>query len=95
MKVTFVCGSPRSSASAASAAPDFADRWQLWFSHTGRLPLHLEQTVGTSGFPSPEPIESTVNELPGLKLPRQFELALLRGNAERLFPKFKLNTRKT
>ena len=39
---------------------------------------------------SPEPIESTVNELPGLKLPRQFELALLRGNAERLFPKFKL-----
>ena len=38
---------------------------------------------------SPEPIESTVNELPGLKLPRQFELALLRGNAERLFPKFK------
>jgi hypothetical protein len=41
---------------------------------------------------SPEPIESTVNELPGLKLPRQFELALLRGNAERLFPKFKLKT---
>jgi len=38
---------------------------------------------------SPEPIESTVNELPGLKLPRQFELALLRGNAEKLFPKFK------
>jgi len=41
---------------------------------------------------SPEPIESTVNELPGLKLPRPFELALLRGNAERLFPKFKLKT---
>ena len=38
---------------------------------------------------SPEPIESTVNELPGLKLPRAFELAMLRGNAERLFPKFK------
>jgi len=43
---------------------------------------------------SPEPIESTVNELPGLKLPRAFEQALLRGNAERLFPKFKL-TKKT
>ncbi len=41
---------------------------------------------------SPEPIESTVNELPGLALPRPFELALLRGNAEKLFPKFKLNT---
>ena len=41
---------------------------------------------------SPEPIESTVNELPGLKLPRAFELALLRGNAERLFPKFKAKT---
>jgi hypothetical protein len=41
---------------------------------------------------SPEPIESTVNEPPGLKLPRPFELALLRGNAERLFPRFKLKT---
>jgi predicted TIM-barrel fold metal-dependent hydrolase len=41
---------------------------------------------------APEPIESTVNELPGLKLPRAFELALLRGNAEKLFPKFKAKT---
>lgn len=39
---------------------------------------------------SPEPIESTVDELPGLKLPREFEQMVLRGNAERLFPKFKL-----
>jgi predicted TIM-barrel fold metal-dependent hydrolase len=38
---------------------------------------------------SPEPIESTVNELPGLKLPREFEQMMLRGNAERLFPRFK------
>jgi predicted TIM-barrel fold metal-dependent hydrolase len=37
-----------------------------------------------------EPIESTVNELPGLKLPRAFEQMMLRGNAERLFPRFKL-----
>jgi predicted TIM-barrel fold metal-dependent hydrolase len=39
---------------------------------------------------APEPIESTVNELPGLKLPRAFEQMMLRGNAERLFPRFKL-----
>jgi predicted TIM-barrel fold metal-dependent hydrolase len=39
---------------------------------------------------APEPIESTVNELPGLKLPRPFEQMMLRGNAERLFPRFKL-----
>jgi predicted TIM-barrel fold metal-dependent hydrolase len=39
---------------------------------------------------APEPIESTVNELPGLKLPRNFERMMLRGNAERLFPRFKL-----
>ena len=34
---------------------------------------------------SPEPIESTVNELPALKLPKRFEQMMLRGNAERLF----------
>ena len=39
---------------------------------------------------SPEPIESTVNELPGLKLTKEFEQMLLRGNAERLFPRFKV-----
>ena len=44
---------------------------------------------------SPEPVESTVNELPGLELWRAFELALLRGNAERLFPKFKAKAQKT
>ena len=38
---------------------------------------------------SPEPIESTVNELPGLELDKEFEQKLLRGNAERLFPRFK------
>jgi len=32
---------------------------------------------------------------PGLTLQRPFELALLRGNAERLFPKFKAGNRKT
>jgi predicted TIM-barrel fold metal-dependent hydrolase len=39
---------------------------------------------------SPEPIESTVNELPGLSLPKEFEQMMLRGNAERLFPRFKV-----
>ncbi len=38
---------------------------------------------------SPEPIETTVNELPGLKLSPAFEQLLLRENAERLFPRFK------
>ena len=38
---------------------------------------------------APEPIESTVDQLPGLKLPKQFEQMMLRGNAERLFPRFK------
>jgi hypothetical protein len=33
--------------------------------------------------------------MPGLKLQRAFELALLRGNAERLFPKFKAAAKKT
>jgi len=47
---------------------------------------YLEQTI------LPSRIESTVNEPPGLKLPRPFELALLRGNVERLFPRFKLKT---
>jgi len=39
---------------------------------------------------TPEPIESTVNELTGLNLPKPFELMALRGNAERLFAKFKV-----
>ena len=39
---------------------------------------------------APEPMESTVNELPGLKLTKEFEQRLLRGNAERLFPRFKI-----
>ena len=39
---------------------------------------------------APEPIESTVNELPGLKLEPKFEQMMLRGNAERLFPRFRL-----
>jgi 6-methylsalicylate decarboxylase len=37
-----------------------------------------------------EPIESTVNELPDLQLPRRFEQMMLRENAERLFPRFKV-----
>jgi 6-methylsalicylate decarboxylase len=41
---------------------------------------------------APEPIESTVNELPGLKLSKNFEQMMLRGNAEKLFPRFKLQT---
>jgi hypothetical protein len=36
-----------------------------------------------------EPIESTVDQLPGLKLPKAFEQMLLRGNAERSVPRFK------
>jgi predicted TIM-barrel fold metal-dependent hydrolase len=39
---------------------------------------------------APEPMESTVNQLPELDLPRAFEQMLLRGNAERLFPRFKM-----
>jgi len=39
---------------------------------------------------APEPMESTVNELPGLTLSTEFEQMLLRGNAERLFPRFKI-----
>ena len=39
---------------------------------------------------APEPIESTVDQLPGLNLPRAFEQMMLRGNAERLFPRFKV-----
>lgn len=39
---------------------------------------------------APEPIESTVDQLPGLKLSRAFEEMMLRGNAERLFPRFKV-----
>ena len=38
---------------------------------------------------------TAVDELPGLKLQRSFELAPLRGNAERLCPKFKAKTQKT
>jgi len=38
---------------------------------------------------SPEPIESTVDPLPGLKLQESFYQALGRGNAEKLFPRFK------
>lgn len=43
---------------------------------------------GTDFFP--EPIESTVDELPALRLPRKTLIAIERGNAERLFPRFKL-----
>jgi predicted TIM-barrel fold metal-dependent hydrolase len=39
---------------------------------------------------APEPIESTVDPLRSLKLPRAFEQMMLRGNAERLFPRFKV-----
>jgi predicted TIM-barrel fold metal-dependent hydrolase len=36
-----------------------------------------------------EPMESTVRQFPGLKLPAGVQHALDRGNAERLWPKFK------
>ena len=39
---------------------------------------------------SPEPIESTVNEIPGLKLPPEFMQKMGRGNAEQLFPRFRV-----
>jgi 6-methylsalicylate decarboxylase len=39
---------------------------------------------------SPEPIESTVDYLPQLKLSPGFERMLVRENAERLFPRFKV-----
>ncbi len=39
---------------------------------------------------SPEPIESTVDELPGLALSPAFMQMMGRGNAERLFPRFKV-----
>ena len=38
---------------------------------------------------SPERLESTVNEIPGLKLPAEFMQKMGRENAERLFPRFK------
>jgi predicted TIM-barrel fold metal-dependent hydrolase len=49
------------------------------------------QVLFGTDYPA-EPVESTVNELPGLKLPRPFEQAMLRSNAERLFPRFKMAT---
>jgi predicted TIM-barrel fold metal-dependent hydrolase len=39
---------------------------------------------------SAEPIESTVNEIPHLGLPAQLLKAIERGNAEKLFPRFKV-----
>jgi len=36
-----------------------------------------------------EPMESTLDELPASKLPPETMQALNRGNAERLFPRFK------
>jgi 6-methylsalicylate decarboxylase len=36
-----------------------------------------------------EPAESTTDEIPGLKLPPDVLYAMERGNAERLFPRFK------
>jgi predicted TIM-barrel fold metal-dependent hydrolase len=36
-----------------------------------------------------EPAESTTNQIPGLKLPADVLYAMERGNAERLFPRFK------
>ena len=36
-----------------------------------------------------EPIETTITQIPGLKLPADVQHALNRGNAERLWPKFK------
>jgi predicted TIM-barrel fold metal-dependent hydrolase len=38
---------------------------------------------------SPEPMESTVNELPHLGLSVQVTKAIERENAEKLFPRFK------
>ena len=40
---------------------------------------------------APEPIESTVDQLPSLKLAKSFEQMMLRGNAERLFPRFRVS----
>jgi predicted TIM-barrel fold metal-dependent hydrolase len=39
---------------------------------------------------SPEPIESTVNELPSSGIPPALMRAIERGNAEKLFPRFKV-----
>jgi hypothetical protein len=36
-----------------------------------------------------EPAESTTDEIPSLKLPPDVLYAMERGNAERLFPRFK------
>ncbi|MEP7310205.1 MAG: amidohydrolase family protein [Acidobacteriota bacterium] len=41
---------------------------------------------------SPEPMESTLGELPGLKLPRRLQQMIYRANAEQLFPRFKLSS---
>ena len=37
-----------------------------------------------------EPAESTTREIPGLRLPEDVLYAMERGNAERLFPRFKV-----
>jgi predicted TIM-barrel fold metal-dependent hydrolase len=37
-----------------------------------------------------EPMESTVRQIPGLRLPSNVQYALDRGNAERLWPRFKM-----
>jgi len=50
------------------------------------LPDHI--MFGTD-FPA-EPIETTVDQLPNLDLPPQLAKAIDRGNAERLFPRFKV-----
>jgi predicted TIM-barrel fold metal-dependent hydrolase len=39
---------------------------------------------------SPEPVETTVDELPNLGLSKEFMQMMGRGNAERLFPRFKV-----
>ncbi len=47
------------------------------------------QVLFGTDYPA-QPIESTVNELPDLHLPQRFERMMLRENAERLFPRFKV-----
>src|SRR2546425_11592354 len=64
-KVTELFGSARSSARAAFAVPDFAERWHLRSSHTGPLlgKPKISNSCALSGLPSPEAFESPIDTI--------------------------------
>jgi predicted TIM-barrel fold metal-dependent hydrolase len=85
------CTFTRSRRSAAAILPITTSRMRAFrFRWWPLRQLMPESRILFGTDYSPEPIESTVNELPGLKLTKEFEQMLLRGNAERLFPRFRI-----